>query len=258
MGASRPRRPPARGPRLIPADAPDGTPRFYGRRRGRRLRATQERRLATLLPRLAVALPPEGERLDPAGLFPVPVDDVWLEIGFGAGEHLAEQAATHPRVGLVGCEVFRNGIAALLGLVEARGLDNIRIFPDDARRLLPALPETSIGRCFVLFPDPWPKARHAARRFIGRANLDALARVLRDGAELRVASDEPGHVAWILEQATAHPAFAWTARRPVDWQRRTADWPATRYEAKAIAAGRRPHYFIFRRRPRADTGPDFA
>jgi tRNA (guanine-N7-)-methyltransferase len=113
-----------------------------------------------------------------------------------------------------------------------------------------ALPDASIGRCFVLFPDPWPKARHAARRFIARANLDRLAALLKDGAELRVASDDPGHVRWVLEQVPAHPDFAWRAARPADWRERPADWPPTRYERKAIAEGRRPHYFTFARRKR--------
>jgi tRNA (guanine-N7-)-methyltransferase len=121
-----------------------------------------------------------------------------------------------------------------------------------------ALPEASLGRSFVLFPDPWPKARHAARRFIGQPNLDRLAALLKDGAELRAASDDPGHVAWILEQVLRHPAFAWPASRPADWRERPADWPQTRYERKAIAAGRQPHYFTFVRRPRADTSPAFA
>ncbi|MBX6321526.1 MAG: tRNA (guanosine(46)-N7)-methyltransferase TrmB [Rhodospirillaceae bacterium] len=240
---------------MSPATEPQQRgPRFYGRRKGRPLRAAQERRLATLLPRLAVVLPPEGGRRAPPALFPFPVSDVWLEIGFGAGEHLVAQAAAHPHVGFIGCEIFRNGIAALLRLVETRGLDNLRIFPDDARLLMPALPEAGIGRCFVLFPDPWPKARHAARRFIGPANLDELARLLKDGAELRVASDDAGHVAWVMEQVSAHPAF--DAPPPV--LERPADWPPTRYEAKAIAAGRRPHYFTFRRRGRRESGPDFA
>jgi tRNA (guanine-N7-)-methyltransferase len=240
----------------VSEDAPEFL-RSYGRRRGRKLRAGQESRLATLLPALEVALPAEG-RLDPASLFPFPIADLWLEVGFGSGEHLAAQAAVHPEVGFIGCEIFRNGVAALMALIEAGGVRNVRVFPEDARRLMAALPAGSVGRAFVLFPDPWPKARHAARRFIGRPNLDRLAVLLKDGAELRAASDDPGHVEWILEQASAHPAFAGPAGSPEDWRDRPSGWPPTRYERKAIDQGRQPHYFTFRRLPRADTGPDFA
>jgi tRNA (guanine-N7-)-methyltransferase len=225
-------------------------PRFYGRRQGRKLRTGQEQRLARLLPRLQIALPAHGGILDPAGLFGFAVDDVWLEIGFGAGEHLAARAATHTQTGFVGCEVFRNGIVSLLAQVEAGGLRNVRIYPEDARRLLAVLPEGSIGRCFVLFPDPWPKLRHAPRRFIGRSNLERLAYVLRDGAELCVATDDPGHVGWVLEQVLRHPAFFWPARCADDWRIHPAEWPRTRYEQKAIASGRRPHYFTFLRQQR--------
>jgi tRNA (guanine-N7-)-methyltransferase len=127
----------------------------------------------------------------------------------------------------------------------------VRIFPEDARLLLPSLPAASLDRVFLLFPDPWPKARHAERRFVGRPNLDQLARLMRPGAELRIASDEPGYVAWTLQQVLPHPAFEWLARRPDDWRRRPAGWPPTRYEQKALAAGRKPAYLTFRRRPPA-------
>lgn len=239
-----------------PRDPEAAKLRLYGRRRGRKLRAGQEGRFETLLPQLEITLPPPGRLIDPAALFPFPVAGVWLEVGFGAGEHLAARAAQHPEIGFIGCEIFRNGIAGLLALVEAGGLRNVRIFPEDARRLMAALPEGCLGRCFVLFPDPWPKARHAARRFIGRANLDRLAALLADGAELCVATDDPGHVAWVLEQVLAHPAFAWRAERADDWRIRPVGWPATRYEQKAIASGRRPHYFTFVRRPRGGTAGD--
>lgn len=219
---------------------------FHGRRKRRRLRAGQQRLLGDLLPRLAVALPETGE-LDLAQLFPT-AEAVWLEIGFGAGEHLAWQAEHHPEVGFLGAEVFQNGVARLLAHASERGLANLRVFPEDARALLEALPAGSIGRAFLLFPDPWPKQRHAKRRFVGRANLDRLARVLRPGAELRMASDDPGQIRWMLEQLLAHPAFEWLAAGPGDWRERPADWPATRYEEKALAEGRRAAYFRFRRR----------
>jgi len=199
---------------------------------------------------LAVAL--SDRRLDPAALFGEPVRELWLEIGFGAGEHLALQAAAHPAIGFIGCEVFLNGIAALLAEVAALGLANVRVFPGDARALLDALPDASIGRVFLLFPDPWPKHRHEGRRFVQATNLDRLQRTMRDGAELRIASDDPGHVAWVLERCLGHPGFEWTASRAEDWRRRPHDWPLTRYEAKAREEGRSATYLRFRRRVRAD------
>ncbi|MEO0034369.1 MAG: tRNA ((7)-)-methyltransferase, partial [Pseudomonadota bacterium] len=163
-------------------------PRFFGRRSGKPLRRTALGLIESLLPRLAIAIPTPGQRLDPVSLFPAPVRAVWLEVGFGGGEHLADLAAQHPDIGMIGCEVFRNGIASLLGHVERRGLANVRLFPEDVRLLLPALPDASLERAFVLFPDPWPKARHAERRFVNPDNLDQLARLLSDGGEVRVAS----------------------------------------------------------------------
>jgi tRNA (guanine-N7-)-methyltransferase len=206
--------------------------------------------MSTLLPRLAVALPETGP-LDPASLFAVPPDRVWLEIGFGGGEHLAAQAAAHPRTGFIGAEVFENGVAKLLAQLAERDLANVRLYPDDARLLVAALAAASLERVFILFPDPWPKQRHHKRRIVSAAMLDELARTMRDGAELRLATDDPDYLAWMLERATAHPAFEWLARGPGDWRERPPDWPPTRYEEKARAAGRQPAFLRFRRRPRA-------
>jgi tRNA (guanine-N7-)-methyltransferase len=222
----------------------------YGRRRGRKLRVGQQALKETLLPELSFALPETGE-LDPATLFPEQKREVWLEIGFGGGEHLAAQAAAHPEIGLIGSEVFENGIVKLLGEVSRRDLANVRLFADDARLLVARLPEACIGRAFILFPDPWPKQRHHKRRMVSAETLDALARAMRDGAELRLATDDVEYLRWMLERAPAHPDFAWLARRPEDWRLRPADWPQTRYEAKAIAAGRRPAFLRLARRPRA-------
>jgi tRNA (guanine-N7-)-methyltransferase len=222
---------------------------FYGRRRGRPLRAGQRERQSTLLPLVSFALPESG-RLDPASLFPESRREIWLEIGFGGGEHLAAQAGEHPEIGFIGCEVFENGIAKLLGAIERHGLANVRVFVDDARLLLAALTPRSIGRVFILFPDPWPKARHHKRRLVAPVTLDRLAEIMTDGAELRLATDDPGYLAWILEHATNHPDFSWTARRPADWRERTDDWPATRYEEKARKAGRPPGFLRFTRRAR--------
>lgn len=173
------------------------------------------------------------------------LDDVWLEIGFGAGEHLLWQAQHHPRTGLIGAEPYEGGVAKLLARLD--GTENIRIHEGDAREILDALPDASIGRAFVLFPDPWPKTRHHKRRFVQAATLDALARVLKPGAELRFASDDADYLAWTLERLTAHPAFAWTATRAADWTERPADWPQTRYEAKALHGP--PAFLRFVRRP---------
>ena len=221
------------------------SPRFFGRRRGKRLRVAGRDRFARILPGLTIAEPPPGTVIDPASLFSRPPREIWLEIGFGGGEHLARQAVRHPDIGIIGCEVFVNGIASLLAHLEADGLDNVRIFPEDARRLLPALPDGAIGRAFVLFPDPWPKKRHAERRFVGAANLDQLARLLAPGAELRIATDDPTYQKWARDQMARHPAFLDMTGEATA---KPADWPATRYEEKALAAGRQPHYLVYRRR----------
>jgi len=222
-------------------------PRFYGRRHGRPLRQNARTLIDSLLPRIAIAPPQPGARLDPAALFPEPVREVWLEIGFGGGEHLAAQAAAHRDVGMIGCEVFVNGIAALLAHVQRERLDNVRVFPDDARLLFPALPDACFARVFVLFPDPWPKKRHIARRFVGPENLPELARLMTDGAELRIATDEPVYQEWALEQMAASRDFA---DATTDRHARPADWPPTRYEAKALREGRKPIYLRYIRKNR--------
>ncbi|MBR9972952.1 tRNA (guanine(46)-N(7))-methyltransferase TrmB [Magnetospirillum sulfuroxidans] len=227
----------------------DDKPRFFGRRRGKTLRRTAVGLMETMLPRLAITPPGQGcPALDPVALFPRPIQAVWLEVGFGGGEHVVAQAGLHPEIGLIGCEPFNNGIASLLGHLANSEIDSVRIFPDDVRQLLPAFPQASIGRVFVLFPDPWPKKRHAERRFIGRDNLDALARVMADGAELRVASDDPVYQQWAAEQLRAHPDFT-EIQVTSDRAALPADWPATRYEQKCLA-GRDPVFFRFARRNR--------
>ena len=229
----------------------DPSKRLYGRRKGRPLRKRKTELLDGLLPSLEIPAPQPGDRIDPHALFPNPMRDIWLEVGFGSGHHMAWQAANNRDVGVIGAEPFINGVAGLLKLVDDEGVqDNVRVLPDDARPLLDALPDASIGRAFVLFADPWPKKRHWERRFIGPANLPRLARVLKDGAELRLASDDMGLVRWMLEHTVRHPDFEWTARVPSDWRNRTADWPPTRYEEKAIEAGRKPVFMRFIRKPR--------
>jgi tRNA (guanine-N7-)-methyltransferase len=208
-----------------------------------------------LLPQLAVEIPACG-RLDPRPLFGVAARPIWLEIGFGGGEHLARQAEQHCDIGFLGAEVFENGIARLLAEIDRRRLANIRLFADDARLLLAALPHSSVARVFILFPDPWPKARHNKRRLVSDETIDRLAAVMEDDAELRLATDDIDYLGWMLERSTRHPDFAWLARHAADWRERPADWPPTRYEEKARAAGRIPYFLRFRRRPRGKRGSD--
>ena len=151
---------------------------------------------------------------------------------------------------MIGCEPFVNGVASLLAQIERDRLSNIRVFADDVRLLLPHVPEAAIGRVFVLFADPWPKKRHHGRRFMAPENLQALARLMKDGAELRFASNHMGYVAWVVEHMTRHGDFRWTARTPADWRQRPADWIKTRYESKALAEGTHCVYLRFERRPR--------
>ena len=223
--------------------------RFYGRRRGRPLRPQLARLVEERLPHYALTLPAAG-KLDPAGLFAAPRRAVWLEIGFGGGEHLVAQARANPDVGLIGAEVFLNGIATALRALEAEALDNVRLHAEDARDLLDALPEASLERVFVLFPDPWPKLRHHRRRIVNGETLARIAALLVDGGELRLATDDQDYLCWMLEHLAREPALAWTARRADDWRRRPDDWPATRYEQKAIEQGRKPTFLRYRRRPR--------
>ncbi|HEY4940964.1 MAG TPA: tRNA (guanine(46)-N(7))-methyltransferase TrmB [Rhizomicrobium sp.] len=171
---------------------------------------------------------------DPRSYFAEPVDDVWLEVGYGSGEHLLWQAQANPSVGLIGAEPYISGTAKLLSKLEREPVPNIRLYEDDARDIIEALPPQSVGRFFILFPDPWHKTRHHKRRFVQTGMLDSLARILKAGAEFRFASDDAGYLAYALERLMAHPAFAWTAQGPSDWKSRPAGWPATRYEAKEL------------------------
>jgi tRNA (guanine-N7-)-methyltransferase len=219
--------------------------RLYGRRRGRALREGQRALIENTLPTLRFALPDEG-KLDPRALFSPAVDAIWLEIGFGGGEHLIFQAENRPRCGVIGSEVFEPGIVKLLGDVKDRRLANVRLFVDDARVLTAALAPRSIGRVFILFPDPWPKERHKKRRIVVTETLDDLAVAMADGAELRIATDDPDYAQWIEERVGAHPDFEMVAMAD-----RPADWPPTRYEKKALLQGRKARLFCYRRRPRS-------
>ena len=225
---------------------------FYGRRHGKTLRDSQRRYLqddlaALRVPRVDWQENPQRRPIDPGALFDPPRREVWLEIGFGGGEHMVHQATLNPEAGLIGCEPFINGVAMLLGRIRAAGLRNLAIHPGDVRDLFDVLPEASIARAFLLYPDPWPKARHHRRRFVNREFLDPLSRVLRPGAELRIATDIPDYVRQTLEQMQRHPAFVWLAEGPQDWRTPWPDWAPTRYEQKALREGRTPHYLTFRR-----------
>jgi tRNA (guanine-N7-)-methyltransferase len=229
-------------------DEPSRHRMIYGRRRGRKLRPAQAGLMMTLLPRLRFTVPESGI-LDPGLLFPG-CRHIALEIGFGAGEHLAAQAAAQAETGFIGVEIFETGVAKLVTAIAARNLRNVRILIDDARLLLAALPEECLDRAYILFPDPWPKLRHHKRRIVSSTTLAQLARAMRDGGELRLATDDMDYLRAMLTDVSHLPEWQWLARRPGDWRERPDDWPATRYEAKALAAGRRPSYLRFRRRPR--------
>ena len=220
--------------------------RSYGRRKGKRLSPRKERLIAELLPRLRpdVTQPAPADLPD---LFPVSVREVWLEIGFGSGEHLLGQAGQNPDIGFIGCEPFINGVATLLGAIEDRELQTVRIHDGDAREVLQWLPTGSIARAFILFPDPWPKKRQAKRRLVSPALVDALARAMRSGGELRFASDDEDYAAQALFAVNQSGAFKWLARKAADWRERPADWPETRYERKALSEGRKPVYLSWQR-----------
>jgi tRNA (guanine-N7-)-methyltransferase len=259
VGEDRPGRE-APGGALTEAEAPAGpAPRrpdgaawrnFYGRRHGKKLRpgrrALIEDRLAALAPPgVSTVGNPARRPIDPATL--APGGDLWIEVGFGGGEHLVATAAAHPEIGFVGCEPFVNGVAALLARIESAGVRNVRIHPGDARDLFEVLPAASVGRIYLLFPDPWPKRRHAGRRFVSEANAAEMARLLRPGGELRLATDIEAYALEAAATLARDPAFAPPAPREA-WGAPWPGWPGTRYEAKALAAGRRPLFLVFVRR----------
>jgi tRNA (guanine-N7-)-methyltransferase len=220
--------------------------RVYGRRRGRTLKGKASELYEPGLAALKVELPEPPDGIAPASLFETPPAAVWLEIGFGGGEHLAAQALAHPDIGFIGCEPFINGVSSLIVLLDAQESRNVRIVSEDARLLLRALPEGSIARAFLLFPDPWPKRRHEGRRFANPEALDLLARALADGAEFRVATDHAVLQGWMPPRIGDHPAFMLVDQAT----ERPEGWAPTRYEAKALKAGRRPIYLTYQRQVR--------
>ena len=227
------------------ADRPQ-TSVLHGRRCGKPLTKYQDGLVRTLLPRLAVDV--SRPLADPAALFAREPREVWLEIGFGGGEHLLATAARHPDVGLIGCEPFLNGMARTLAALADGTRDNIRLHHGDAGALIDAVPPASLGRVFIFYPDPWPKRRQHKRRFISDDMLARIARAMRRGAELRFATDIDAYCGWTLARLLRSPDFTWLAERAVDWQQPWPDWVETRYEAKAHAAGRRGCYLTAVRR----------
>lgn len=204
----------------------------FGRRGGRPLSGRQKILMDEALPRLQVPLV-AGDLLDPRQVFP-DQDEIWLEIGFGGGEHVSGQARKSATVGILASEVFFEGIAKLLGQIEDQALQNVRVWPEDGRELVDGLQGGSIDRAFILFPDPWPKARHQKRRIIQPDFLDALARVMKPGGRVRFATDVRSYADEALERFLAHPAFAWTASGADDWRNAPADHVETRYQQKKL------------------------
>lgn len=216
--------------------------RFYGRRKGRPLSKTSQRLLTETLPLF---------RLNPAisavQQFAHDPTDVFLEIGFGGGEHLAELALARSDAGFIGAEPYINGVAKMLRHIDEKGLRNIRLWDDDVRKILPKFSNECLAGAYIMFPDPWPKRRHATRRILTPSMMETLARLIRPKGMLILASDDPTAKCWLLQAATSHPAFSWTARRPNDWRNRPADIPKTRYMCKAHNEARTPCWFCFER-----------
>jgi tRNA (guanine-N7-)-methyltransferase len=225
------------------------TAAFYGRRKGKPLRKGQAGVIETLLPELAIDLSRPAPA-DLATLFDVPVADVWMESGFGGGEHLIATAEANPTVGFIAAEPFVNGMAKALQVLAARPdlASRIRLHHADAVPLLDWLPAGSLQRFYLLYPDPWPKARHWKRRFVEPDNIARIARAMRAGGQFRFASDWEHYVDWTLQRVAPHADFHWTAESADDWRTPWQNWPGTRYEAKALREGRVPAYLIFERR----------
>ncbi len=234
---------------INPLHAPEAADdlRSFGRRRGRTPSPKQQDLLDRLLPGLELDLgnPPPA---DLRALFHGGVINLAIEIGFGGGEHLLWQARNAPATGFIGCEPFEDGVIKVLSGIEETGLENIRLHVDDARDVLRWLPPASLDAAYVLFPDPWPKVRHRKRRLVNPITLNLLARVMKPGARLRLATDIADYARTILIALNKVDAFAWTVERPADWRDRPSDWPQTRYEQKALREGRRCYFFTLRRR----------
>lgn len=219
--------------------------KVWGRRQSRPLKDSQHQALAKLWPEVSLELP-EHAMINPHDLFAPSLTEVWVEIGFGGGEHLAAQAALHPEIGFVGCEPFVNGVASLIMKIQYQALKNIRIVKDDARLLLARLPDKSVNCFFVLFPDPWPKKRHNKRRIIQNTSVDLFARILKPGGLLKMATDDAPYAEWMQDIMLQHPEFELVLDGRTSVYERPVNWPPTRYEQKGIAQGRDPVYLVYR------------
>lgn len=217
----------------------------WGRRQSRPLKENQRQALDDLWPDVSLGLP-EQSLINPLNLFSSPRADLWVEIGFGGGEHLATLAALHPDIGFVGCEPFINGVASLMVHIQSHSLKNIRIVKDDARLLLARLPDQSTGRIFVLFPDPWPKQRHHKRRIIQEATVATFARILKKGGLLMMATDDAPYAVWMQSIMAQHHEFELMLEGRTSVYERPQYWPLTRYEQKGIAQGRSPVYLVYK------------
>ena len=229
-------------------EASERAPRhqLYGRSKGKALRAAQAERIETMLPELAIDV--SALTAGPAALFATPPKQLMLEIGFGGGEHLAAMAKAHPDVGYFGVEPFLNGVAKLLAAIQVDALVNIRALRGDARDVLAALPDSSLDRVYLLYPDPWPKRRQRKRRIVDEVFLAEVARVLKPGCELRFATDIDDYAGWTLARIAQQDALVWLAETADDWRIPWPEWHRTRYEEKALREGRVPGYFRFVKR----------
>lgn len=230
---------------------PSGAPwrNFYGRFKGKTLRPNQKEFLEEDLEALSPGpvgwdVNPDREKLDVNAMFDG--RPLWLEIGFGGGEHLVHMAKTYPEIGIIGCEPFINGVAMLLGKIREAGVTNLKVHPGDARNLFDVLPDGCVEKAFLNYPDPWPKKRHHRRRFVTQEHLQPLAQVMAEGSEFRVATDIPDYVRQTMQEVPK-AGFEWLAEGPSDWREPWGDWISTRYEQKALREGRAPHYMTFRR-----------
>ncbi len=236
-------------------------PKFFGRRKGRTIRKTKNFLLENFLPRIRLSA---GKKIDLPACFPEPKQKFCLEIGFGDGEHLAAIAQDCPQNGFIGVEVYQNGVANLLNLLTGikegdecgnaddisllpDRTDNIRVFDDDVRLLFASLPSASFDKVYLLFPDPWPKKKHASRRFVNPENLQELARLIKKGGILQIATDHAVYKRWVMEQMRNNKDFVWTAKCSDDWRNPPADWHETKYQRKAIREGRKPVFFEYKR-----------
>jgi tRNA (guanine-N7-)-methyltransferase len=222
------------------------TEAFFGRRKGKQLRERQAEGMATLLPALKLDLQAPAPAVL-SEIFPIPVEELRLEIGFGGGEHLVHRAQENLKTGFIGVEPFVNSMAKLLSRVDELGLKNIRVYDDDATQVLDWLPDASLDRIDLLYPDPWPKRKHWKRRFVSEVNLDRFHRVLKPGGLFLFASDIDTYVNWTLTHCRDHGGFQWQAEQSSDWLTPFAGWPGTRYENKARREGRSSAYLTFRK-----------